>query len=121
MKMKRLRYTMNTWRSLLGRLARRRVSRAIHFCHVAGGVEAVLHYLRDAAGFVIDIRPNVPIEQSKTAPTGHPMTEEHALVLLQQAVTDIGCVVLQKGRQLTILTVQEAKKQYMSLPTIGQE
>ena len=103
-----------------GWIARLAASRSTHFWNMSDSVENILSYLRDAAGFAIDIKPNVPIERSRRRPGGPLENEEQALLLLKQAMGAIGCTVLRKGRLLKIITVQEAKKHWLPLPTIGR-
>jgi len=106
--------------SLLGGIARLTAPRAARVDRTPEGAERILNYLREAAGFLVDIKPGVPIRESKSLWDGQPLAEEDALVLLKQALTGIGCTVLRKGRMLTIVTAEEAKKCRIPLPTIGE-
>ena len=93
--------------------------KSTYFSPMTHGIENVLNYLRDAAGFAIAIKPNVPFTQSQHREVGEPENEEQALTLLRQAMTGIGCTVLRKGRLLTIVTAHEAKKHFLPLPTLA--
>ena len=79
-------------------------------------VEGVLRYLRDAAGFDIKIKSNVPLAESWHRRVRRAENEEEALSLLKEATAALGCTVVRKGRLLTILTAHDSKKECMPLP-----
>jgi hypothetical protein len=114
--MKTVKRTVDAW---LGRIAGRAAPPSNCFYHRSDDAQPVLQFLRDVAGFVIDVRPKVPVETLKFARHLRLTSEQYALALLHDELATAGCTVLQRGRTLTILTLDEAKKAYMPLPTIG--
>ncbi|HYG22578.1 MAG TPA: hypothetical protein VEH04_07345 [Verrucomicrobiae bacterium] len=84
----------------------------------SSGVESILDYLHDAAGFAIGIKPNVPLERALGRGALMPQNEEDALGQLKEAVAEIGCTVVRRGQSLTIVTDQDAKKQFLPLPQV---
>jgi hypothetical protein len=80
-------------------------------------VEGVMTYLRDAAGFDIRIKSNVPIRESWHRKVGRVQSQDEALLVLKEATRAMGCTVVQRGRLLTILTTQDAMKECVPLPT----
>jgi len=83
-------------------------------------VTEILNYLSDEAGFVIEIKPNVPsIDRTGVGRNGPPTDEEDALQLLRQSLARVGCMVLRKGRTLSVITNDDAKKNRIPLPLIS--
>jgi hypothetical protein len=113
--MKDTNQTASYWRSLCERAA---ASQSAGVVPMTDDVEDILKYLREAGGYTIDISANLPVKELKHGRGVAPVDEDQALVLLKEAVGEVGCKVLQKGRLLRIITAHEAKKHFLPLPTI---
>lgn len=71
-------------------------------------LETVLNYLSEAAGFIIELRTEV--KGKVTVWSNQPVTREEALDLLNSALDSNGYTAVRKGRTLTILSKDAAKK-----------
>ena len=78
-------------------------------------LEMVLHYLSDAAGFIIvmdtQVRGNVSVISS------HPMTRNEAVDLLNAVLNKNGYAAIRDGRTLTILDKNDAKTRNIPVKT----
>jgi len=78
-------------------------------------LEMVLHYLSDAAGFIIvmdtQVRGNVSVISS------HPMTRDEAVDLLNAVLNKNGYAAIRDGRTLTILDKNDAKTRNIPVKT----
>ncbi len=79
---------------------------------------AVLNYLHDAAGFIIQVKPNVPISPSVDVWHEEEVEPTKAVDLLKQALVKKDCAVVQRGRSLNIMRRQDLKKTWIPLPML---
>ncbi len=79
----------------------------------------VLNYLHEAAGFIIQVKPNVSV--APTVDVWHDKTVEptEAVDLLKKALVKKDCAVIQRGRALNIMRTQDLKKTWIPLPQIN--
>src|SRR6266404_5517209 len=87
-------------------------------------LDLVLNYLSDAAGFIINIKPGTDVK-GKTVDvwSNQPLNKDEAVDLLNTALNQNGFAAVRKGRTLTIMGREEAKKDIIpvisSIPTNG--
>ena len=81
-------------------------------------LEAVLSYLRDAADFKIDTEPNVEIDRRIDLWNNEPVNKEQALSLFKRALSEKGFAAIRRGTRVAVLRSQDAKKHWISLPTV---
>jgi general secretion pathway protein D len=78
-------------------------------------LETVLSYLSEAAGFVV--LPETEIKGKVDVWSGHPVTKEEAVALLDAVLRQNGYAAIQEGRTLGIVTLDEAKRR--NIPTVS--
>src|SRR6266404_9593221 len=87
-------------------------------------LDLVLNYLSDAAGFIINIKPGTDVK-GKTVDvwSNQPLNKDEAVDLLNTALNQNGYAAVRKGRTLTIMGRDEAKKDIIpvisGIPTNG--
>src|SRR5260221_78287 len=81
-------------------------------------LETVVNYLRETAGWIIHVRPNALIERTVDLWHDQPVDTADALVLLKRVLTETGCIVVQNGRRLNIISREDVKKNWIPLPVI---
>ncbi len=87
-------------------------------------LDLVLNYLSDAAGFIINIKPGTDVK-GKTVDvwSNQPLNKDEAVDLLNTVLNQNGFAAVRKGRTLTIMGRDEAKKDIIpvisSIPTNG--
>ena len=81
-------------------------------------LDSVLNYLRDAAGFIIHVKPNVPVTPPVDLWHEEPLQPAQAVNLLREDLTRKGCAIIQRGRWLSIIRNQDLKKSWIPLPAI---
>jgi len=82
-------------------------------------LQFVLDYLREDAGFSIDIKPDTQLDRSLSLPVDQQPTHDEAISMVRQALSPMGCTLVRKGRVLTIISSREAKKNCIPLPVIS--
>jgi len=86
----------------------------LHFDEAS--LETVLNYLGEAAGLIIHVSPNVPLESTVDLRCDCGVSLAGALALLRKVLMEKGCTLIHKGPQLRIITSQDVKKHYIPLP-----
>ena len=81
-------------------------------------LDSVLNYLRDAAGFIIHVKPNVPVTPPVDLWHEEPLQPAQAVNLLREDLTRKGCAIIQRGRWLSVIRSQDLKKSWIPLPAI---
>src|SRR5438477_5870610 len=86
-------------------------------------LEIVLNYLSDAAGFIINIKPGTDIKGKVDVWSNQPLSKDEAVDLLNTVLNQNGYAAVRKGRTLTIMGREEAKKDIIpvisAIPTNG--
>ena len=86
-------------------------------------LEMVLNYLSDAAGFVINIKPGTDVRGKVDVWSNQPLSKDEAVDLLNTVLNQNGYAAVRKGRTLTIMSRDEAKKDKIpvipNIPTNG--
>src|SRR5882762_2354031 len=74
-------------------------------------LDMVLNYLSDAAGFVINLKPGTDVK-GKTVDvwSNQPLNKDEAVDLLNTVLNQNGFAAIRKGRTLTIMSHEDAKK-----------
>lgn len=78
-------------------------------------LRAVLDYVSDAAGFTVEVRRNVAVNEAVDAWSNQPLDNDQALDLLRHILRDRGCTLVQNGRKLAIMRTEDAKKSYIPI------
>ncbi len=81
-------------------------------------LDCVLNYLREAAGFVVHVKPDVPRSRMVDLWLDQPLETAEALALVKQALLKTGCALVQKGRLLSVIPSQDLKKTSIPLPAL---
>jgi type II secretory pathway component GspD/PulD (secretin) len=86
-------------------------------------LEMVLNYLSDAAGFIINIKPGTDVKGKVEVWSNQPLSKDEAVDLLDTVLNQNGYAAVRKGRTLTIMSRDEAKKDKIpvisTIPTNG--
>ena len=86
-------------------------------------LEMVLNYLSDAAGFIINIKPGTDIKGKVDVWSNQPLSKDESVDLLNTVLNQNGYAAVRKGRTLTIMGRDEAKKDIIpvisGIPTNG--
>jgi type II secretory pathway component GspD/PulD (secretin) len=81
-------------------------------------LQTVLNYLGDAADLTVQVDTKVQMERAINLWKDELVDKKDALRLLQQVLIEKGYAAIHKGRNLTIIRSQDAKKYYIPLPTL---
>ncbi|MDB6066317.1 MAG: putative type secretion system protein [Pedosphaera sp.] len=73
-------------------------------------LDMVLTYMSKAAGFIIQLKPNVDIKGNVNVWSDEPLSKEEAVLLLKRVLNENGYTAIQDGRTLTILKLEEARR-----------
>jgi general secretion pathway protein D len=80
-------------------------------------LDEVLHYLSDAAGFIIVL--DTRVSGNVSVISSHPMTRDEAVNLLNAELNKNGYAAIRDGRTLTILNKHDAKTRNIPVKTGG--
>lgn len=75
----------------------------------------VLGYLSKSVGLMIDVQPNVAVDERVDAFSDQPLSHDEALNLLEKILHEQGCTLIQNGRTLAIMRTEDAKKSYIPI------
>ena len=81
-------------------------------------LRTVLNYLCEEADFTIQVGSNVEIERPIDLWSDETLNKEDTLRLLKDALSEQGYMAIRKGRMVTIMQGQDAKKHRIPLPTL---
>lgn len=82
-------------------------------------LQMVLDHISDIAGFQVDVKSNVAVNDKVDIQSKQPVSHDEALNLLKQVLHEHGCTLIQNGRKLAIMRTQEAKKSYIPIRLAG--
>jgi len=78
-------------------------------------LQMVLDYIGDTLGLLIEVKPNVAVNDKVDAWSDQPLKSDEALNLLEQVLHRQGCTLIQNGHRLAIMKIEDAKKSYIPI------
>jgi type II secretory pathway component GspD/PulD (secretin) len=89
----------------------------LNFCNVP--LKTVLDYIGNAAGFLVEVKSNVAVNDKVDIRSKQPLSHDEALDLLERVLHKRGCTLVQNGRRLSIMRTEDAKKTYIPIRLAG--
>ncbi|HZQ48123.1 MAG TPA: hypothetical protein VFC07_13990 [Verrucomicrobiae bacterium] len=85
-------------------------------------LQMVLDSIAKALGLIIEIKPNVAVNDKVDVWSNQPLSNTEALNLLEQVLHRHDCTLIQNGRRLVIMRTGDAKKTYIPIrPTMNYQ
>lgn len=75
----------------------------------------VLDYIGKMTGLIIEVKPNVVVNNLIDVYSDRPLNNHEALGLLEQTLHKQGCTIIQNGRWIAIMRTEDAKKTYIPI------
>ncbi len=82
-------------------------------------LQTVLDYIGNAAGFLVEVKSNVAVNDKVDIRSNQRLNTDEALKLLEQVLHKRGCTLVRNGRKLSIMRTDEAKKTYIPIRLAG--
>ena len=82
-------------------------------------LQTVLDCIGNAAGFMVEVKSNVAVNEKVDIQSNQRLSEDEALNLLEQLLHKRGCTLIQNGRKLSIMRTEDAKKSYIPIRLAG--
>src|SRR5579872_1095087 len=78
-------------------------------------LQLVLDYIGNALGLLIEVKPNVAVNDKVDARSDQPLNNDEALNLLEEVLQKQGCTLVQNGHGLAIMRIEDAKRSYIPI------